>query len=154
MLEAFCLEYYGSAPSVPPQIVVPRDAGDLSALAEFLSERRGAQVEVRVRGARREAAASGARRRERAACARHRSGGDRAEAARRVEALEELREALNLESLPIRIECYDISHAMGQDPVGSMVVFQDGDAEEVRLPQVRDQDGERRTRTTSRRWRR
>ena len=45
--------------------------------------------------------------------------------ARRVEALEELREALNLESLPLRIECYDISHAMGQDPVGSMVVFQD-----------------------------
>jgi excinuclease ABC subunit C len=48
--------------------------------------------------------------------------------ARRVEALEELREALNLESLPLRIECYDISHAMGQDPVGSMVVFQDGQA--------------------------
>ena len=46
--------------------------------------------------------------------------------ARRVEALEELREALNLESLPIRIECYDISTAMGQDTVGSMVVFQDG----------------------------
>src|SRR2546423_12387608 len=48
VLEAFCLEYYGSAPSVPPQIVVPRDAGDLSALAEFLSERRGSRVEVRV----------------------------------------------------------------------------------------------------------
>src|SRR5436309_15404917 len=30
VLEAFSLEYYGSAPSVPPQIVVPRDAGDLS----------------------------------------------------------------------------------------------------------------------------
>ena len=44
---------------------------------------------------------------------------------RRIEALEELREALNLESLPIRIECYDISTAMGQDNVGSMVVFQD-----------------------------
>ena len=47
VLESFGLEYYGSAPSVPPQIVVPRDAGDLSALAEFLSEKRGARVEVR-----------------------------------------------------------------------------------------------------------
>ena len=51
------LEYYGSAPSVPPQIVVPREAGDTSALEEFLSERRGSRVEVRARRAGREAAA-------------------------------------------------------------------------------------------------
>ena len=44
---------------------------------------------------------------------------------RRVEALEELREALNLESLPLRIECYDISNLQGESVVGSMVVFQD-----------------------------
>jgi excinuclease ABC subunit C len=48
VLESFFLEYYGSAPSVPPQIVVPRESGDTSALAEFLSERRGARVEVRA----------------------------------------------------------------------------------------------------------
>src|SRR5215212_9816915 len=48
ILEAFCLEYYGSAPSVPPQIVVPLDAGDTDALAEFLTERRGSRVEVRA----------------------------------------------------------------------------------------------------------
>src|SRR5205814_5976194 len=48
LLEAFCVEYYGSAPSVPPQIVVPRNAGDVSALEEFLSERRGSRVEVRA----------------------------------------------------------------------------------------------------------
>src|ERR1041385_2255751 len=48
ILESFGLEYYGSAPSVPPQIVVPNDAGDLSALAELLSERRGARVEIRT----------------------------------------------------------------------------------------------------------
>src|SRR5436309_14963149 len=48
VLEAFCLEYYGSAPSVPPQIIVPPDAGDLSALAELLSERPGPKVEVRT----------------------------------------------------------------------------------------------------------
>src|SRR5947207_1632221 len=48
ILESFFLEYYGSAPSVPPQIVVPRDAGETAALSIFLSERRGARVEVRA----------------------------------------------------------------------------------------------------------
>ena len=125
ILESFGLEYYGNAPSVPPQIVVPRDAGDLSALAELLSERRGARVEVRT-------AERGEKRRLLALAdenARHALVNEQAQSdqrrARRVEALEELREALNLESLPIRIECFDISHAMGQAPVGSMVVFQD-----------------------------
>jgi excinuclease ABC subunit C len=50
---------------------------------------------------------------------------------RRVESLEELREALNLEALPIRIECYDISHAMGQEIVASMTVFEDGQAKKA-----------------------
>jgi excinuclease ABC subunit C len=125
VLEAFGLEYYGSAPSVPPLIVVPREAGDLSALAEFLSEKRGAKVEVR-------SAERGEKRRLQQLAdenALQSLTTDQAvteqKRARRVEALEELREALNLESLPLRIECYDISHAMGQDPVGSMVVFQD-----------------------------
>jgi len=125
ILESFCLEYYGSAPSVPPQIVVPRDSGDLSAIAELLSERRGARVEVRV-------AERGEKRRLQELAddnARHALATEQAateqKRARRAEALEELREALNLESLPLRIECYDISHAMGQDPVASMVVFQD-----------------------------
>jgi excinuclease ABC subunit C len=131
VIESFCLEYYGSAPSVPPQIVVPRDTGDLTALAELLSEKRGAKVEMR--GAER-----GEKRRLQGLAdenARHALVTEQAatdqKRARRVEELEELREALNLESLPIRIECYDISHAMGQDPVGSMVVFQDAQAKKA-----------------------
>jgi excinuclease ABC subunit C len=125
VLESFGLEYYGSAPSVPPQIVVPHGAGDLSALAELLSEKRGARVEVRTaeRGEKRrlqQLADENARQALVSAQA-----ASEQKRARRVEALEELREALNLEALPLRIECYDISHAMGQDPVGSMVVFQD-----------------------------
>jgi excinuclease ABC subunit C len=126
IIESFGLEYYGSAPGVPPQIVVPRDAGDLSALAEFLSERRGARVEIRF-----------AERGEKARLQRladenalHVLKSDVAQneqrRLRRVEALEQLRETLNLEALPIRVECFDISTAMGQDNVGSMVVFQDG----------------------------
>jgi len=44
----------------------------------------------------------------------------------RLEALEELREALNLESLPIRIECFDVSNIQAESIVASMVVFEDG----------------------------
>ena len=131
VLESFALEYYGSAPSVPPQIVVPRDAGDTVALSEFLTERRGSRVEVRAaeRGEKRrlqELASENAR--HALASEAHQSELKRL---RRVEALEELREVLNLEALPIRIECFDISTAMGQDNVGSMVVFQDGVAKKA-----------------------
>jgi excinuclease ABC subunit C len=48
VLEQFCLEYYGSAPAIPPQILVPRGAGDMSALQWYLSELRGSNVEVRA----------------------------------------------------------------------------------------------------------
>jgi excinuclease ABC subunit C len=126
IVESFGLEYYGSAPSVPPQIVVPREAGDLSALAELLGERRGARVEIRT-------AERGEKRRLQELAdenARHVLSSDvaqnEARRQRRVEALEQLRETLNLEALPLRIECFDISTAMGQDNVGSMVVFEDG----------------------------
>jgi excinuclease ABC subunit C len=125
VLEAFALEYYGSAPSIPPQLVVPPDAGDTEALEQFLSERRGARVEVRTpeRGEKKrlqELAAQNAR-------VALESDVIQAEQKRlrRVEALEELRETLNLESLPLRIECYDISNIQAESPVGSMVVFQD-----------------------------
>ena len=125
VLEQFCLEYYGSAPSIPPQILVPHGAGDTSALAEFLSERRGSRVEVRVpeRGEKRrlqELAQQNA-----TLALESETFVAETKRARRVEALEELREALNLESLPIRVECFDISNLQGREVVGSMVVFED-----------------------------
>jgi excinuclease ABC subunit C len=131
VLEAFCLEYYGSAPSVPPQVMVPVEVGDVSALEGFLSELRGSRVEVRVpeRGEKKRLQELA----QQNAVLALGSAVFQAESKRqrRVEALEELREALNLESLPIRIECYDISHAMGSEIVGSMTVFEDGQAKKA-----------------------
>ena len=131
VLEAFCLEYYGSAPSIPPQLVVPPDAGDTAALEQFLSDRRGARVEVRT-------PARGEKRRLQDLAdqnARFALESDLLQSQqrrlRRVEALEELREVLNLESLPLRIECYDISNIQSESPVGSMVVFQDAVAKKA-----------------------
>jgi excinuclease ABC subunit C len=125
VLEAFSLEYYGSAPSVPPQLIVPRDAGDTSALEEFLSDRRGSRVEVRApeRGEKRRLQELADQNAKLAVHSELVQSEQRR--LRRVAALEELREALNLESLPLRIECFDISNIQAESPVGSMVVFQD-----------------------------
>ncbi len=48
ILEAFVLEYYGTAPGTPPEVLIPPVVPDTAPLAEFLSERRGSRVEVRV----------------------------------------------------------------------------------------------------------
>jgi excinuclease ABC subunit C len=125
LLEAFALEYYGSAPAVPPLIVLPPDAAPNPALEEFLTERRGSQVEVRPaqRGEKRRLAEL-ARQNAELALEQDVVDAER-KRARRIEALEELRECLNLESLPLRIECFDISNIQAESPVGSMVVFAD-----------------------------
>jgi excinuclease ABC subunit C len=144
VVEQFCLEYYGSAPSIPPQILVPRGAGDTSALETFLSERRGSHVEVRApeRGEKRrlqELAQQNAQ-----LALESETFVAETKRARRVEALEELRETLNLESLPLRIECFDISNIQGQEIVGSMVVFEDAVAKKshYRKFTVRSLDGQ------------
>jgi excinuclease ABC subunit C len=144
LLEAFCTEYYGSAPSVPPEVVVPPDVGDVSALEQFLADRRGSRVEVRrpLRGEKRRLqrlATDNAR-----LALESEAAQTRQKRLRRIEALEELREALNLESLAIRIECYDISNIQGSSPVGSMVVFQDAVAKKAHYRKfaVRGLDGQ------------
>jgi excinuclease ABC subunit C len=144
VLEQFCLEYYGTAPSIPPQLLVPRGSGDTSALEEFLSERRGSRVEVRApeRGEKRrlqELAQQNAR-----LALESETYVAETRRARRLESLEELREALNLESLPIRVECFDISNIQGQEIVGSMVVFEDAVARKshYRKFTVRGLDGQ------------
>lgn len=126
VLETFVLEYYGATPSVPPVVLVPPVLRDPSALEDVLAERRGSAVRVHAprRGEKRrlvELAVDNAR----LALA---SDAEQREATRlrRVAALEELREALNLESLPLRIECFDVSNIQGEAIVASMVVFQDG----------------------------
>jgi excinuclease ABC subunit C len=125
VLEGFCLEYYTAAPSVPPQVVVPSDLTDVEALAGFLTELRGSTVDVRApaRGEKKrlaELAAENAR-----LALSHEATAAEQKRLRRIEALESLRECLNLESLPVRIECFDISNLQGRDIVASMSVFVD-----------------------------
>jgi excinuclease ABC subunit C len=126
ILEGFCLEYYAASPAVPPEVLVPGGTADTAVLAGFLADVRGAPVDVRTpaRGEKRrllELAAENAR-----VALEHDTSVAEAKRRKRVEALENLRECLNLESLPSRIECFDVSNIQGREIVASMAVFVDG----------------------------
>jgi excinuclease ABC subunit C len=124
--EEFMLQYYGGYTSIPALLVVQSGLGDHRALADALSSRRGGPVELRAaeRGEKRrilelaERNALLALDQERLRSERRRQS--------RVEALEGLQRALDLDAPPIRIECFDISNLGGTHTVASMVVFEGG----------------------------
>ena len=124
--EAFILQYYASAMSVPPLLVVQREVGQNPALSEALSARRGATVEIRAaeRGDKRRILEL-AERNARLALDQEKLRSERRRQ-QRVEALDGLQQALGLDTIPLRIECFDISTLMGTNTVASMVVFEGG----------------------------
>jgi excinuclease ABC subunit C len=125
VLWGFALEYYAGQVAIPTEVIVPSSFEDSDLLASFLGEQRGSLVEVRVaqRGEKRRLAELAAKNAQLALA--HDKLMSQRTRARRIEALEELRECLNLESLPVRIECFDISNLGDANPVASMVVFED-----------------------------
>ena len=124
--EEFVLQYYASAIAVPPQVIVPRAVAATGTLAEALAERRNAPVEVRhaERGDKRRILEL-AERNARLALDQDRLRSERRRA-QRIEALEGLQRALDMEVIPMRIECFDISNLMHAHTVASMVVFEGG----------------------------
>ena len=95
-------------------------------MAQWLAERRGARVSLRVpqRGDKRTLLET-VRRNAEQALALHKTK-RASDLTTRSRALEEIAEALELDSAPLRIECFDVSHFQGDDVVASMVVFEDG----------------------------
>ena len=125
--EEFIAQYYTASPAVPRLVVVGPALRERTALlAEALSARRGAPVEVRIaeRGEKRRLREL-AERNARLALAQDRLRQERRRQ-QRVDALADLQEALELDSLPVRIEGFDVSNLGGEHTVASMVVFEGG----------------------------
>jgi excinuclease ABC subunit C len=114
------------ASDVPREVLVPVLPADSDSLGRWLSEIRGAKVDLRIpqRGDKRALAETALTN------AKHALGLYKmrrtADFTARSEALAELQKALNLETAPLRIECFDVSHLGGTGIVSSMVVFEDG----------------------------
>jgi excinuclease ABC subunit C len=133
LVEQFVTQFYGAGTDdpgdgsdVPREVLVPVLPEDADVLVEWLTERRGSRVALRVpqRGDKRALAETVARNASQS-LARHKLKRASDLSARSV-ALGELQEALDLPVAPLRIECFDISHVQGTNVVASMVVFEDG----------------------------
>src|SRR5437763_4507694 len=122
--EEFIVQYYATSPAIPPQLLVPRELAGNEAVVEALGERRGAPVEGRhaERGDKRQIWELALRNARRALDQdRLRSEHPRVQ---RIESLEALQRILGMETIPMRIECFDISNLGAEHTVASMVVFE------------------------------
>ncbi|MHB8612647.1 MAG: excinuclease ABC subunit UvrC [Candidatus Dormibacteraceae bacterium] len=126
LLRGFVLQYYASATHVPRSVILPGQVDEPELLAGWLSQRRDGPVSIEVpqRGRKRalvlQLAETAAQELEQL---RIQADYDRS---RTEPMLAALAEALDLETPPKRIECYDISNMQGDSAVGAMVVFEDG----------------------------
>src|SRR4051794_16235739 len=127
--EEFMLQYYASTLSIPALVVVQGElatGSELDVLGALLAERRGGPVEIRAseRGGKRRILDL-AERNARLALDQEKLKAERRRQ-QRVDSLNGLQAALGLDALPVRIECFDISHVGGTHTVASMVVFEGG----------------------------
>jgi excinuclease ABC subunit C len=118
VLAAFVSQYYAEQPA-PREIVLDRDIEDRELLQDALSTGAGRRVQLKanVRGERAGYVDLAKRNAELALASE--LGSQATQQAR----LASLRELLGLDELPTRIECFDISHTMGEATVASQVVF-------------------------------
>lgn len=128
IFSSFLKQFYIGASYIPKEIIIEEKPMDIKVLEDWLSEKRGNKVtiSVPVKGDKKELV----RMVKRNALDMIEKYGDkykkRAESNRL--ALEEIKDLIGLKERPRRIEAYDISNISGVESVGSMVVFEDGDA--------------------------
>jgi excinuclease ABC subunit C len=118
-------ELYGED-DPPRQVLVEIEPAEKDLLQDWLAERRGTKVSLRVptRGAKRRLMET-TRTNAAEAFARHRLKRSQDHNAR-AKALRSLQEVLDLPEPPLRIEAFDISTLQGTNTVSSMVVLEDG----------------------------
>jgi excinuclease ABC subunit C len=127
VMEYVLHSFYSEADAdVPKEVLVPEVPEDAAAMRRWLSELRGSKVDLRVpsRGDKRALAETALTNAKHALMLyKTRRTND---FTARADALSGIQRALGLETAPLRIECFDVSHLQGTNVVASMVVFEDG----------------------------
>jgi excinuclease ABC subunit C len=118
LIESFIVQHYSNHPA-PGEIIVSHELDNIEVLAESLNQLNPARIRIvhRVRGKRRHALESAI------TTARQALESYLLSASLLSKRLQNLVEILHLENAPERIECFDISHTMGEATRASCVVF-------------------------------
>ncbi|AKZ55077.1 UvrABC system protein C [Streptomyces ambofaciens ATCC 23877] len=146
LVEHALQQLYGeeTGDAVPKEVLVPALPDPVEPVQQWLTDRRGSGVSLRIpqRGDKK-ALMETVQRNAQQALVLHKTK-RASDLTTRSRALEEIADALGLDSAPLRIECYDISHLQGDDVVASMVVFEDGLARksEYRRFQIKGRAGD------------
>ena len=111
-------DFYGKRPEVPAKILLPLLPSSFEKIAERLLDRNRKKVRVSVPQRGKDKKLVDLANRNAEILLRKKPEG--------VPSLEELAAVLGLETLPLRIEGFDISNTGGDESVGSLVVFEQG----------------------------
>ena len=134
LVEQFLGQVYADSPAgaeavnagIPREVLVPELPPDPDTMTQWLAERRGGPVSLRVpRRGDKKALLETVARNAGQSLALHKTR-RASDLTTRSKALSEIQEALGLDDAPLRIECYDVSNLQGTHVVASMVVFEDG----------------------------
>ena len=134
LVEQFLGQVYADTPAdaeavnagIPREVLVPELPPDPPTMSQWLAERRGGPVILRVpRRGDKKALLETVARNAGQTLALHKTR-RASDLTTRSKALNEIQEALGLDDAPLRIECYDVSNLQGTHVVASMVVFEDG----------------------------
>lgn len=126
LIGAFLQQFYDNVAFIPSLILVQAMPPDHVVIEEWLTDHRGAKVQLRVPRRGDKVKLLELARENAAEFLRVRQAEQAADTNRQTEAVAELQSVLHLEKPPSRIECYDISTLQGTNTVGSMVVFVKG----------------------------
>ena len=126
IMSSFIKQFYGSAPYIPPLLLLQHPVEDKTTIEKYLQSKRGGSVHIQVpyRGNKKQLVEIVAENAEQGL--QQLKLKQQATPSALTEALAEIERELRLPCPPSRMECYDISNIQGRAAVGSMVVFDKG----------------------------
>lgn len=125
ILTTFLKQFYSGTPFIPREIMLPQEIEEQEVLADWLGEKRGSKVYIRVpQKGMKEKLVELAQKNAKMVLAQDREKIKREEG-RTSGALKEIEQLLDMKELN-RVEAYDISNTSGFESVGSMIVYEKG----------------------------